>query len=53
MVAASALRSALGAIANAEAVPPGPAPAAPAGIRYVAGAAEGLGAAEAERRIRA
>jgi uncharacterized protein len=53
MTAAAALRSALGAIGNAEAVP---VPAAHSGVDpsaagpHVAGAAAGLGAAEAERR---
>jgi uncharacterized protein len=62
MVAVSALRSALGAIDNATAVPAGaavpavpaadagPAPAASASSPHFAGAAAGLGAAEAERR---
>jgi uncharacterized protein len=65
LTAAAALRSALGAIGNAEAVPV-PAPAAPPAARppapapadlraaarspHIAGAAAGLGAAEAERR---
>jgi uncharacterized protein YqeY len=56
MVAVSALRSALGAIGNAEAVEPGA--AAPAGLGrpadpgspQVAGAVAGLGAAEVARR---
>jgi uncharacterized protein len=48
-VAASALRSALAAIGNAEAVLP-PSGPAPAGNLHIAGAAEGVGAAEAERR---
>jgi uncharacterized protein YqeY len=48
-IAVSALRSALSAIGNAEAVDPGPA-AAGAGGPYVAGAATGLGATEARRR---
>jgi uncharacterized protein len=48
-VAASALRSALAAIGNAEAVLP-PSGPAPAGSPHIAGAAEGLGAGEAERR---
>lgn len=47
--AASALRSALGAIGNAEAVPP-PELARPGDHRYIAGSAGGLGAGEAERR---
>jgi uncharacterized protein len=53
-VAASALRSALAAIANAEAVPPTGASAGPPGAAsnpYVAGAAAGVGGAEAERRL--
>jgi len=49
-VAASAIRSALAAIDNAEAVPADPAPVSTAGNEHVAGAAIGLGAAEAERR---
>jgi hypothetical protein len=55
-VAASALRSALAAIANAEAVPaaaspPGPpGPPGAASNPYIAGAAAGVGGAEAERR---
>ncbi len=51
--AVSALRSALGAIGNAEAVDPGAAgPGRPgaSGSVHFAGAAAGLGAAEAERR---
>jgi uncharacterized protein len=49
-IAVSALRSALGAIGNAEAVEPGvTAPAGSAGP-YVAGAVSGLGAAEVPRR---
>jgi uncharacterized protein YqeY len=49
LMAATALRSALGAIGNAEAVP---APAAAPGTSspHVAGAMAGLGAAEAQRR---
>jgi uncharacterized protein len=56
MVAVSALRSALGAIDNATAVPAapaapaGPAAAASASSPHIAGAATGLGATEAERR---
>lgn len=54
-VAVPALRSALAAVANAEALPPGTAPAAPdplpAGSRHVAGATAGLSAAEAPRRM--
>lgn len=49
-IAVSALRSALSAIANAEAVDPGPAATAGPGSPYVAGAAAGLGATEARRR---
>jgi uncharacterized protein len=49
-IAVSALRSALAAIDNAAAVPAGPSPSASAGSPHVAGAAAGLGAAEAERR---
>jgi uncharacterized protein len=49
-VAVPALRSALAAIDNAGAVPPGPAPAAGTGGQHVAGAAAGLGAGEGERR---
>jgi uncharacterized protein len=49
-VAASALRSALAAIANAEAVPTAATPAATAGHQHIAGSVEGLGAAEANRR---
>jgi uncharacterized protein YqeY len=49
-IAVSALRSALGAIGNAEAVEPGAvAPAGSAGP-HVAGAVSGLGAAEVPRR---
>ena len=47
-VAASALRSGLSALANAEAV--SPVPLAGTSSRHVAGAATGLGAAEAPRR---
>jgi uncharacterized protein YqeY len=47
--AASALRSALAAIANAEAVPTAVTPP-PGGHRHIAGSVQGLGAAEAERR---
>jgi uncharacterized protein len=49
-VAASALRSVLGAIGNAEAVPAPQAPAGRAAAAHIAGAAAGLGAGEAERR---
>ena len=53
-VAAAALRSALAAIANAEAVPVPTVPVGshplPAGSEHVAGAAAGLGATEAARR---
>jgi uncharacterized protein YqeY len=48
--AASALRTALGAIGNAEAVAPGPVQAPGTGSIHVAGAVAGLGAAEAPRR---
>lgn len=47
--AASALRSALAAIANAEAVPTAVTPP-PGGHPHIAGSVEGPGAAEAERR---
>jgi uncharacterized protein YqeY len=47
--AVSALRSALAAIGNAEALPASSAPRGRAG-QYVAGAVAGLGAAEASRR---
>jgi len=47
--AVAALRTALGAIANAEAIPAGSAPAG-TGSAHVAGAVAGLGAAEAPRR---
>jgi uncharacterized protein len=46
----SALRSALAAIDNATSVPAAPTPAAGSSGPYVAGAAVGLGAGEAERR---
>ena len=46
----SALRSALSAIDNAEAVEPGPAQPAGSGSEHFAGAAAALGTAEAERR---
>jgi uncharacterized protein YqeY len=49
-IAVSALRSALSAVGNAEAVDSGPTAAASVGSRYVAGAAVGLGATEARRR---
>lgn len=49
-VAISALRSALSAIENAEAVPADRPSAGVAESEHVAGAAAGLGAAEAERR---
>jgi len=48
-VAASALRSALAALDNAGAVPPGPAPVAASGPHF-AGAVAGLGAGEVPRR---
>ena len=49
-IAVSALRSALGAIGNAEAVEPGTAAPTGSGSPHVAGAVAGLGAAEAPRR---
>lgn len=49
-VAIAALRTALAAIANAEAVPPGEGPGPRASSPHVAGAAAGLGAGEAARR---
>ncbi|MBB5960543.1 hypothetical protein FHS29_007171 [Saccharothrix tamanrassetensis] len=49
-VAITALRSALAAIDNAEAVPDGHSSGDVTGSEHVAGAASGLGAAEAERR---
>jgi len=49
-VAVSALRSALAALDNAQAVPAAPAPVAGASSPHFAGAAAGLGAGEAERR---
>jgi uncharacterized protein YqeY len=49
-VAVAALRSALAAIDNAEAVPVDNLPGSVASSEHVAGAAVGLGAAEAERR---
>ncbi|MGN6677897.1 MAG: hypothetical protein ACTHKL_08930, partial [Streptosporangiaceae bacterium] len=49
--AASALRSALAAIDNAEAVPVGWPSTAVTTSAHFAGAAEGLGAAEAQRRV--
>ena len=48
-VATSALRSAMAALDNAGAVPPGPVPAAGGGPHF-AGAVAGLGAAEVPRR---
>lgn len=50
VVAVTALRSALAAIDNAEAVPTDHRPDAVEGSEHFAGAASGLGAAEAERR---
>jgi uncharacterized protein YqeY len=50
-VAVSALRSAQAAIGNAEAVAPSAGSPAPGGNRHFAGTVEGLGAAEAPRRI--
>ncbi len=49
-VAVTALRSALSAIDNAEAVPTDQSLDTTVGTEHVAGAAAGLGAAEAERR---
>ncbi|CAN7233619.1 hypothetical protein [Knoellia sp. LjRoot47] len=49
-LAASALRSALAAVDNAEAVPTEPGPTAGAGDSPIAGAVVGLGATEAARR---
>ena len=49
-IAVSALRSALGAIGNAEAVEPGAAAPTGSGSPHLAGAVAGLGAAEAPRR---
>jgi uncharacterized protein YqeY len=49
-IAVSALRSALGAIGNAETVEPGTAAPTGSGSPHVAGAVAGLGAAEAPRR---
>jgi len=48
--AVSALRSAQAAIGNAEAITP-PGSAAPGGNQHFAGSVEGLGAAEAPRRV--
>jgi len=50
LVATSALRSALAAIGNAEAVPPDHVPAAGIGGGPIAGALAGIGAGEAARR---
>jgi uncharacterized protein len=49
VVAAAALRSALSAIANAEAVPPADASSRRTSSEHVAGAVAGLGATEAPR----
>jgi uncharacterized protein len=50
-IAAAAIRSALGAISNAEAVrPPAGTRSSPVSSEHVAGAVAGLGAAEATRR---
>ena len=49
-VAASALRSVLGALGNAEAVPPPQTPASVVSSPFIAGAGAGLGAGEAPRR---
>ena len=46
----SALRSAMSAIGNAEAVDPGPARAAGTGSAHFAGSVAGLGAGDVERR---
>jgi uncharacterized protein len=50
-VASAALRSALGAIANAEAVSTDIIPAARTSSAHIAGAAAGLGASEVARRV--
>jgi len=50
MVAIAALRSAMSAIANAEAIASAPAGRAPPSSEHIAGAVAGLGAAEALRR---
>jgi len=50
IVAVSALRSALGAIDNASAVPAGPVPVTGATSPHFAGAAAGPGAADTQRR---
>jgi uncharacterized protein len=50
MIAVSALRSALGALDNASAVPATPAPAASPSSPHIAGATAGVGATETERR---
>ena len=49
--ATAALRSALAAIANAEAVDAGSQPVSTVGSQHFAGAAAGLGAAEVPRRV--
>lgn len=49
-VAVSALRTALGAIANAEAIDPGSGTGSRSTSQHVAGTVPGLGAAEARRR---
>jgi len=51
MIAAAALRSALAAIANAEAIPVSGSGTAPATSPHFAGTAAGLGAGEAQRRL--
>ena len=50
-LATSALRSALAAIGNAEAISPGAAQGQPTADAHVAGSVPGLGAAEAGRRL--
>jgi uncharacterized protein YqeY len=49
-VAAAAIRSALSAIANAEAITPAETGSKPASSEHIAGAVAGLGATEAARR---
>ena len=50
-ISVTALRSAIAAIDNAEAVDLGAAPTAPLGSEHVAGATAGVGSAEAARRV--
>jgi uncharacterized protein YqeY len=50
-IAAAAIRSALSAIANAEAIPASDRHRAPVSSEHFAGATAGLGAAEAARRL--